>query len=295
MDFLSDKNFSSLFPNELETIRQLIEFGALHKRTSCSHCTAEMQLYMTEQKQVFRCPRFACGRRELSCRAGSIFKGSKLQTLQIMRLARCWLLGMSHGITVQATGMSSRAVRTWYAAFREIISIDMKNNKEKIGGLGMIVEIDETLLGRRKNNRGHHVEGVWTIIGIERGPERRGFGVVVEHRDATTIRKVIQDNVCIGSTLYTDEWRGYIGISEACNVEHKTVKHKDGFKDMETGVCTNTVEGLNRAVKHSIPARFRNNQYAPQFIDQFFWKRRNKNTLCESFIQVLADSLVANH
>ncbi|KAI8875713.1 hypothetical protein K501DRAFT_162085, partial [Backusella circina FSU 941] len=35
-------------------------------------------------------------------------------------------------------------------------------------GRNHIVEIDETKIGKRKYNRGHKVEGVWVIGGIER-------------------------------------------------------------------------------------------------------------------------------
>ena len=34
-----------------------------------------------------------------------------------------------------------------------------------IGGEGEIVEIDESKLGKRKNNAGHAVEGVWVVGG----------------------------------------------------------------------------------------------------------------------------------
>jgi hypothetical protein len=53
----------------------------------------------------------------------------------------------------------------------------------RIGGAGVIVEIDETKLGKRKYHRGHRVEGVWVLVGIERTKEKRMFAVEVERRD----------------------------------------------------------------------------------------------------------------
>ena len=82
-----------------------------------------------------------------------------MKTLQIMRLARCWLNNETHGMATRTTDIDKDAVTTWFAAFRELVSQDLRTNSEQIGGEGVIVEVDETLLGRRKSNRGHKVEG----------------------------------------------------------------------------------------------------------------------------------------
>ena len=42
-----------------------------------------------------------------------------------------------------------------------------------IGGEGIMVEIDESKLGRRKYNRGHRVDGILVVGGIEKTPEKR--------------------------------------------------------------------------------------------------------------------------
>jgi hypothetical protein len=43
----------------------------------------------------------------------------------------------------------------------------IKLEKHKIGGPGIIIEVDESKFGRRKYNRGHRVEGVWVMGGVE--------------------------------------------------------------------------------------------------------------------------------
>ena len=55
---------------------------------------------------------------------------------------------------------------------------------EKVGGMGIEVEIDESKFGRRKYNRGKRVEGVWVIGAVERAPERRIAMIPVTSRDA---------------------------------------------------------------------------------------------------------------
>lgn len=292
MEFLSDAGFTELFPTEINCINKLVKWGALHSSIKCPSCGNSMNLVLTEKKRVFRCSKYACDHRQLSYRVGSVFFGSTLQTRQIMGLARCWLKGETHGMAVLSSGLNSKTVSTWYAAFRELVSCDKVNWSEPIGGPGVVVQIDETLLGRRKNNRGHFVEGAWIMVGIERTESRRAFCTVVEKRDAETIRSVVRTNVRENSIVHTDEWRGYIGLDVACNVVHSTVNHSRYFRDPVTGVCTNAVEGLNGALKRSIPQQFRNNRYAPQYIDQFIWKRKYAGSLCIAFIELLIHSLL---
>lgn len=86
--------------------------------------------------------------------------------------------------------------------------------EEKIGGPGVIVEIDESKFGKRKYNRGHLVEGQWVLGGVERTEERRLFLVSVERRDADTLLSVIQEKVAPGSIIYSDCWAAYGGIPE---------------------------------------------------------------------------------
>ena len=44
------------------------------------------------------------------------------------------------------------------------------NNKIKLGGDVVIVEVDESKFGKRKYHRRHNVEGVWVVGMIEKTP-----------------------------------------------------------------------------------------------------------------------------
>ena len=74
---------------------------------------------------------------------------------------------------------------------------------EKLGGEGVIVEIDESKFGKRKYNRGHRVEGQWIVGGFERGTGRL-FLVAVEDRTKETMEEVIKTWVKPGTTIHTD-------------------------------------------------------------------------------------------
>lgn len=80
------------------------------------------------------------------------------------------------------------------------------NFKEKIGGPGKTVEIDESKFGRRKYHRGHRVEGQWVFGGIER-ESGRCFLVPVEDRSAETLVGVIKEWILPGTTIISDCWK----------------------------------------------------------------------------------------
>jgi hypothetical protein len=79
----------------------------------------------------------------------------------------------------------------------------------------IIVEIDETKLGKRKYHRGHWVEGVWVIAGVERTGEKRFFAVEVADRTAETIKEILDEYILPGSIIYTDCWKSY---NVACEI-----------------------------------------------------------------------------
>jgi transposase-like protein len=128
--------------------------------------------------------------------------------------------------------------------------------QEKIGGNGMVVEIDESKFGKRKYNRGHRVEGVWILGMIEKTGQKRIRMVTLKDRSKHTLLELIKMHVEQDTIIYTDCWRGYIGLDNYFTA-HYTVNHSLHFVDPETGVHTNTIEGSWTGVKLQTPIRLR--------------------------------------
>lgn len=167
------------------------------------------------------------------------------------------------------------------------MSTMIEEQHEKIGGPNIVVEIDETKMGKRKYHRGHRVEGVWLLVGVERTETRKCFVRRVESRDARTLQDIIAQQVIPGSIIHTDMWRGYSGLNGEA-FEHRTVNHSLHFKDPVSGVHTNTVEGMNNALKISIRPRNRTASI-DDFLSEFIWRRINTGNLWEAFIAALRD------
>lgn len=281
----SDKEFAMLMQDEKTCIRYLASKSIFYETLPCPGCRDPMVRDLS--KKVFRCPKKQCKQRELSLKKHTFFYSSRLPCFEIMRIARMWLADSTRNSTLKLTGHSSKTITSMFNYFRQLVTQDLTQEKQIIGGQDIIVEIDETKLGKRKYHRGHRVEGVWVVCGIERTREKKTFCIPVEKRDAKTLEDLIKNYVRSGSIIYTDLWKGYTGLNSNLGFCHKKVNHSQTFKDPITGVCTNTVEGLNNGLKLKIKPRNRTKKGITEHLQEFVWRRVNKNRLWDAFIDAL--------
>jgi transposase-like protein len=202
-------------------------------------------------------------------------------------MAYLWLTGCCSNTILLQTGHSPNTVADYLNHFRQLIGEMVESDDTMIGGDGIIVQIDETKMGKRKYHRGHRVDGAWVLVGIEMTPERRVFAEVVADRAESTLVNVISRHVCSGSTIWTDKWKSYTSLSRIFDVTHQTVNHSECFKDPVTGVNTNMVEGTNYAIKRSVAPRNRTIDCLPQHLLEFVWRRKNQHRLWDAFFDAL--------
>ena len=111
--------------------------------------------------------------------------------------------------TENLTLVSERVVVQWLVYIRCVCSNHLILNPRPIGGLGIEVQINETLVAKRKYNKGRHVEQRWLFGGV--CPEqRRGFVQFVPDRSRATLDPIIMANIAPGSNIRSDGWSSYI-------------------------------------------------------------------------------------
>jgi transposase-like protein len=238
-------------------------------------------------RKSFCCNKRACDI-ELSQRKHTFFFGSRLNCAHILHMSYLWLNRCTQTQIVAQTGHSKPTVTAFMKHFRGLITATLDEVDQVIGGDGIVVEVDETKLGKRKYNRGHRVEGVWIVAGVERTAQKKIFLVEIQDRSAETLLEIIRAHVLPGSIVHTDMFRGYSRITTELGLVHKTVNHSVNFTDPETGVNTNTIEGNNNALKIMIKPRNRVKNIGDR-LAEFIWRRKHRNRLWEAFLEALRD------
>lgn len=166
----------------------------------------------------------------------------------------------------------------------------MIERQKPLGGLGRTVEIDESKFGRRKYNRGKHVEGQWVFGLIERETARTVL-VPVDLRNREILLPIIQHWVLPSTTIISDLWKAYDCL-ESEGYHHLTVNHSLTFKDPETGANTNRIEATWRAAKASYSSSSRRSAFFPGYLAKYsFLKHCSINNL-DPFFEFLKHAAV---
>jgi transposase-like protein len=275
------KSLKNILFDEQECINFLFEQDILYKPQSCSHCNSSLY----RERKLWRCRNRKC-RKSVSIFKDSFFSENHLNCSDTMLIGYLWLCKTKHTSIIHMTGHSPNTITDYMNLFRELIIDTLEDEDDIIGGDNIIVEIDESKFGRRKYNRGRVIDGVWIVGGIERTEEKKCFVKVVENRTAETLHEIIRNHVAPGSIVHTDMWRGYTGIEEL-NVTHRTVNHSENFVDHDTGVHTNTIEGLWNGIKIGIPPKNRKKDKITDHLLEFIWRKKNKDNLWNSFLDAL--------
>jgi transposase-like protein len=272
-----------LFSDEEICVTFLLSEGILYGPQACGACGRET----VRHKKVYQCRSKGC-RKSVSILKESFFSGGRLSVNLVMQIAYLWLLNMPSSGIRNYTGHSSATIASYLKHLRQLVSDHIRSSDLQIGGEGVIVEVDESKFGKRKYNRGHQVEGVWVVGGVERTGERLAFLETVQDRSANTLLDIIQRNVLPGTIIYSDLWKGYSSIQEICGLQHHTVNHSTHFVDPDTGVHTNTIEGTWNGIKLCVPPRNRNEEDMEWHLGEFIWRRQNQDDMWGAFLRCLA-------
>ena len=189
--------------------------------------------------------------------------------------------------TTIVIGLAEKTVVDWFNFLREectakLLRIPMQD--KLIGGAGEIVEIDESLMIKRKYNRGQHREqhDRW-VFGMYDRERKIGWIQFVDSRDAPTLLPIIQRYVRPGSMIYSDGWAAYNNLGNL-GYGHEQVIHADNFVDPVTGVHTNGVEAYWSRAKQKIKAVYGSRlNMVPSYLDEFLWRERFGLQTAEAF------------
>ena len=120
-----------------------------------------------------------------------------------------------------------------------------------IGGVGRVVEIDESLIStKRKNNRCAVREELWIFGRVERGTGKMFALMVPRGRSREELLPILKKFIKPDTIIYSDQWGAYnqsssfdLSTVPEKNWQDFTVNHSLHVVNPVTRVHTNTVEG----------------------------------------------------
>lgn len=146
----------------------------------------------------------------------SYFCRSNIPIRQMLLLMYVWAADIPVQVVPSLIDISKKSVIQWYQYCRDICSNRLTFLKEdgyQLGGPGHIVQIDESLLVKRKYHRGRLLSEEKWVFGLYDTTPRLGVVQFVPNRKRETLLPIIEEYVAENSTIWSDKWRAYGAIS----------------------------------------------------------------------------------
>lgn len=245
------QQFQAEFPDDESCLDRIMKERYGGTEISCPGCGADSNFSKIAKRRAYACK--WCGHHIYPC-AGSIFEKSTTPLTKWF-FAMYLFTSTRHGVA--AKELQRQLGVTYKCAWRMASELrKLMASADFHGPMGGHVEIDETRVGGKfrrprfqKPKPGSRSKNSAIVFGmLERGGIVRAG--VVKDVTATTLEPIILTNVQRGSTISTDEHRGYADLRRS-PYRHGTVNHS--IDEWVKGIHhTNTIEGHWAQLKRSI-------------------------------------------
>ncbi|KAG0436895.1 hypothetical protein DMUE_3986 [Dictyocoela muelleri] len=266
----------------------LKEIGVFSDERTCSKCCFNMTLCNREtsiDQLEFRCGK--CDNKS-TIRKHTFLEGSKLSSFEVFSIIVCYCENKGNTDCHNVTGISLPIITKWYKKLRMASKKILTESMSKLGGEDKIVEIDETVVVKRKYNKGRIKRTKWLFGCIERGSNN--FLIRnIDNRTKDELLRVIQETVLENTQIHSDMWSSYMSIfSSSQDYTHLSVNHSQNFVNPENGDHTQSIEALWSRLKSTLRSKFqRRHDYLESYIDEFCFKSKFKNTKPKAFLLLL--------
>lgn len=288
--------FYELFSSTRGTITQLRNVGLLAHSMQCPKCGEPMteSEYTSGDGLRWRCSKRTC-RVARSIRDSSFFARSHLPLKEQMLFIHLWCKGYPASLIESDFEYSHSTIVDWSRFCRDIClwHVEADLDHSAIGGPGHVVEIDESLIVRRKYNRGRMLSQEWVFGGVERRLDGTWncFIEFVADRTQVTLTEVIKRRIAPGTCIISDGWASYAGLDQldGYGYIHRVINHSKNFVDPEdSDVNTQRIENLWMLLKRFLRSRGTNKAgFNWEYVCEFLFRKLYVDTYAK-FIETIS-------
>ncbi|XP_046983560.1 uncharacterized protein LOC124553699 [Schistocerca americana] len=240
---------NSILDDNSRTFEFLRSFGVLADKYICATCRKPMSCTKVPPKRsrdqlMWRCRKHNVWR---SVRKGTWFESARLTIRAIVLMTYCFCMRKSVLSTSRIAGLSDRSALDWFLSCREICSALLKR-RGKIGGPGVVVEMDELPFRRVKYDLGKWMAEVWVWGAVVCGKEHGQLVLkMVEKRNARTLQSLLEEHIEDGTVICSDKWKSYEDEGEV-DLQTFAADHNYQFRNKLIGTMEQHWEGIQRVV-----------------------------------------------
>ena len=267
---LSVFDFFKLFPDEASAVR-FVEEQVWPEGVKCRFCESD-KTSPRPHRHGHRCK--SCGK-DFTVRHGTIFENSRLPLVK-------WLYAI-YLVQTSRKSISSLQLSKELDVTQKTAWFLLHRIREACQQgdwmLTNVVEVDETYIGGKERNKHKHKQlkrgrgtvGKQAVIGArERGGNVKALAI--NKTDAKTLKGFVHGHIEPGSTVYTDEHRGYLGLHGVL-YSHASVRHS--AKEYVNGMIhTNGIESVWALIKRGYTGTFHHFslKHLQRYVDEFTFR-----------------------
>ncbi|KAG0423173.1 hypothetical protein DMUE_6167, partial [Dictyocoela muelleri] len=208
----------------------------------------------------------------------------------LLKIIYSWFKDENQVQVCRDYNVSKKIVSRIYGKLREKANYFFEINEYKLGGNGMICQIDESMFRYKQKYHVGRVNSdyrwVFGIVDISGNPKRY-YIELVPNRSARYLLPIIRRVIRPGSIIWSDEWAAYNSI-DSNEYSHLTVNHSINFINPLNGVHTQNIESLWNKIKKRLKKQNGNSFESLKLnIKEWMWK----DNVCQNDFSKVFDLL----